>query len=341
MRRRYSLLHYKGVLLILLWVTLAYVCDPSIAEHIEGTLTPARLLSSFVLLLLYFLLPLITLVADTKFGGYHFTIVSLVVGFITCGMYIIHQLLDIYGYNTSLSQTLLYILSPLHRVNKKSFVVFMVLYGADLMPDACSEQLSSFIWSYTWCVHMGMLITVIMTCSLCTHLSKAMGLFYIDTVNCLSLLIIFISCVAFKKKVQTNFKRSSNPLSLIKNVLVFAKKSPYPSGRSSLTYWEDTRMSRIDSAKKSYGGPFEEEDVESVKSFFRLLPFLVCIGLTFTPPNPLRRFRHSSYATFDCLMGSTYFMEYIVVLLCISFNYFNLNPAGVHMYIEHWACCLE
>ena len=79
-------------------------------------------------------------------------------------------------------------------------------------------------------------------------------------------------------------------------------------------------MSRIDSAKKSYGGPFEEEDVESVKSFFRLLPFLVCIGLTFTPPNPLRRFQHSSYATFDCLMGSTYFMEYIVVLLCISFK---------------------
>ncbi|KAL5505154.1 hypothetical protein EMCRGX_G006541 [Ephydatia muelleri] len=49
----------------------------------------------------------------------------------------------------------------------------------------------------------------------------------------------------------------------------------------SLTAWEDGPPSRLDMGKDKYGGPFTNEQVEDVKTFFRLLYSLACILLMY------------------------------------------------------------
>ena len=64
---------------------------------------------------------------------------------------------------------------------------------------------------------------------------------------------------------------TNNPLKLIYQVLKYAAKNKYPRLRSAFTYWEDKPYSRIDLGKNKYGGPFTIEQVEDVKTFFRIL----------------------------------------------------------------------
>ena len=76
-----------------------------------------------------------------------------------------------------------------------------------------------------------------------------------------------------------------NPLKLISQVLRYAVKNKYPRLRSAFTYWEDKPYSRIDLGKAKYGGPFTTEQVEDVKTFFRILVLIgsssVILGLIF------------------------------------------------------------
>ena len=57
-------------------------------------------------------------------------------------------------------------------------------------------------------------------------------------------------------------------------VLKFATQNKYPVNRSAFTYWEEEIPSRIDLGKTKYGGPFTTEEVEDVKTFFRILTLL-------------------------------------------------------------------
>uniref|UniRef100_A0A1X7V432 Uncharacterized protein n=1 Tax=Amphimedon queenslandica TaxID=400682 RepID=A0A1X7V432_AMPQE len=52
-------------------------------------------------------------------------------------------------------------------------------------------------------------------------------------------------------------------------------KHKYPENRSALTYWEEEAPSRLDLGKEKYGGPFTEEEVEDVKTVFRMLPLFI------------------------------------------------------------------
>ena len=79
-------------------------------------------------------------------------------------------------------------------------------------------------------------------------------------------------CINYK---QQKLKRSlENPYSLIYHVLNYAKNHEHPVGRSALTYWENKIPSRIDLGKHKYGGPFTVDEVENVKTFFRLVKLL-------------------------------------------------------------------
>ena len=64
---------------------------------------------------------------------------------------------------------------------------------------------------------------------------------------------------------------SENPFKIIFQVLRYAIKHKHPRLRSAFTYWEDKPYSRIDLGKAKYGGPFTTEQVEDVKTFFRIL----------------------------------------------------------------------
>ena len=144
-------------------------------------------------------------------------------------------------------------------------------FAADQLIGASGEQLSFAVYWIMW----GFVI------SYNTVVLKSIPSEYFDiVVEALSFLCISMMAFIFTyfKHLLTIFPHSFNPYKLIFKVLIYAQKHKYPERRSALTYWEEDIPSRIDLGMSKYGGPFTVEEVEDVKTFFRLLPVLICGG---------------------------------------------------------------
>ena len=122
---------------------------------------------------------------------------------------------------------------------------------------------------------------------------------------------------------------TTNPLKLIYQVLKYAVKNNYPRLRSAFTYWEDKPYSRIDLGKYKYGGPFTIEQVEDVKTFFRILAvfgfctpmfILFCsleilFNIQYFDKQFLLSFKHNSVAEY---IESCYYETFALNLDCIT-----------------------
>ena len=167
-----------------------------------------------------------------------------------------------------------------------------IQFGMNQMLGASSEQLSSFILWYFWCVNVGPLIMyygligAFLYFQNCVFSSSGMAfgplkfLGWVLMVSaCIQLVIsscgIFISLVF--TRCFTIEQISKNPLKIIFRVLMYSYKHKYPERRSAFTYWENDAPSRIDLGKEKYGGPFTYEQVEDVKTMFRLLLLMVSL----------------------------------------------------------------
>ena len=91
-----------------------------------------------------------------------------------------------------------------------------------------------------------------------------------------SVSLVLVSHSFFKHKLE-NISLIKNPIKLIVRVLCYARKHKYPENRSALIYWEEEAPSRLDLGKDKYGGPFTEEEVEDVKTVFRMLPLFIAV----------------------------------------------------------------
>jgi len=85
------------------------------------------------------------------------------------------------------------------------------------------------------------------------------------------LLTMALSCDLLFNTVFIKEPVTSNPIRLIYRVLKYALKNKHPRLRSAFTYWDDKPYSRIDLGKNKFGGPFTTEQVEDVKTFFRVV----------------------------------------------------------------------
>ena len=119
--------------------------------------------------------------------------------------------------------------------------------------------------------------------ALSNHLNKKSYEYYI-LLLAISLSIIQIVAVIFGY-IATSWSRlhhienqqSRNSLKIIFQVLKYSYQHKYPERRSAFTYWENDIPSRIDLGKEKYGGPFTYEQVEDVKTFFRLLLLILSL----------------------------------------------------------------
>ena len=120
-----------------------------------------------------------------------------------------------------------------------------------------------------------------------------------------------------------------NPYKLIFRVLNYARKHKYPERRSALTYWEEDIPPRIDLGMSKYDGPFTFEEVEDVKTFFRLLPIIICAGGCNTG------LYHSWYKVFDdkglfeyskISLTYSYLSQLIMLALGMPIYHFLLYP---------------
>ena len=175
-------------------------------------------------------------------------------------------------------------------IGPSAFQVTALQFGTDQLQDCPSEDLSTFIFWYFW---MEMLVETVLGLSVDYAYSCAETtiVYHYIQLGCLMLSALLLSLIlATKSCFMSNWflrdpcaltisskklKRSlENPYSLIYHVLNYAKNHEHPVGRSALTYWENKIPSRIDLDKHKYGGPFTVDEVENVKTFFRLVKLL-------------------------------------------------------------------
>ena len=113
-----------------------------------------------------------------------------------------------------------------------------------------------------------------------------------------------------------------NPLKLIWKVLRFAAEHKHPVYRSAHTYWEDEIPSRINLGKDKYGGPFTNEQVEDVKTFFRIISLTIPSAAVVGSSKLVNfNFIFSVYWTEDTLMDFHYSNSSTVGHECIRSVY--------------------
>ena len=157
------------------------------------------------------------------------------------------------------------------------FQANIVQFGVDQLPDASTMEVISFINWYTFAfLGSGAVAYFIPKC---TRLSYQYTII-VPLLLCMSLSIIATS-ILLCKNVLIKEPVTQNPFTLIYKVVKYALKTKYPRQRSAFTYCEDEYPSRIDFGKSKYGGPFSTEQVEDVKTFFRMLGPVFIIGSVF------------------------------------------------------------
>ena len=165
-----------------------------------------------------------------------------------------------------------------------------IQFGMDQMIEASSEQLSSYIHWYFWCAHIGPLLVFCVSSSIVLlptgihfkvpkhGMDYIIGLILmVSTMISILLMLVNVILLFCWKRFFHIEQISRNPLKIIYKVLQYYYQHKYPERRSAFTYWENDIPSRINLGKEKYGGPFTYEQVEDVKTVFRLLLLMMSV----------------------------------------------------------------
>ena len=165
-----------------------------------------------------------------------------------------------------------------------------IQFGLDQLLEAPSSSLALFIHWIMWAETVGTLVVQIVDALyVCEHLSNT--ILILPSVLVLTLTILLLVIVICLKKCKFNAEpHHHNPYRTIYKVLNFARKHKYPLRRSAFTYCDDEELNRIDFAKERYGGPFTTEQVEDVKTFFKILLVLLALCPIFVLEIPMSVF---------------------------------------------------
>ena len=166
--------------------------------------------------------------------------------------------------NVATSNNILTVFATIGVAGSAGIIVNSLQFGIDQLTDASSSEITSYISWYAWNYMLASITGVTFTECLTHYISLS---YFVLPLSCT--LSILSDCCFSHWLVKEPV--TSNPLKLIYHVLKYAVKNKYPRLRSVFTYWEDRPYSRIDLGKNKYGGHFTIEQVEDVKTFFRIL----------------------------------------------------------------------
>ena len=264
----------KGAVLVLMWNLLASACSSvemisqpigmSNFEIVNGVITAVLFLFAGWL-------------ADVYFGRYKVMKVSIWVMWLGS----VGGTLLLMIYTLSAHDVLKYISVVVAyacvTIGSTGLIVNAVPFGTDQMLGASSDEISAFVHWSVWAHYTGQASGYMVKSLSCTGMgddqTSLISMIFAVAVSSVALCLDFL-CQNWLVIEPV----SQNPIKSVYSVLKYAATHKHPARRSALTYWEEDIPSRIDFGKSKYGGPFTTEQVEDVKTFFRLLLMSVAIS---------------------------------------------------------------
>ena len=211
------------------------------------------------------------------------------------------------------------------------FQANIIQFGVDQLHDASSNEIATFITWYSWSyISSSLALSMILQ-----HTSSSYMLFgpLLISVNLSLALISIFSC----KTVLIKEPVTHNPFKIVYNVIKYAIKNKSPRQRSAFTYCEDDLPSRIDLGKLKYGGPFTTEQVEDVKTLFRIVLVMLVGSALYGIADEEHSINSNLRSTFVSAISPSryqYFgnFYYIIATLLIPINEIAIRPL--------FGCCI-
>ncbi len=206
-------------------------------------------------------------------------------------------------------------------VGVEACLISLLKLGLDQMPDASNENITSFIaWSgisYIGGVWLSELFS-----SLSAKCLTENNFYGVESKNLVQQVLSIIPAIGASCMCSLMFLFSkwliiepSSPKAIrdIYQVLKFAWKHKAPLNRSALTYWEEDVPSRMDLGKSRFGGPFTTEQVEDIKTFFKILVFFIPLTVISVSLNSVQNIDvedHPNISITACASGLIYTFGY-------------------------------
>ena len=342
----------KGAALVLLWIVLISASVFILLYVIQDLTLPFGLNGKKNLDWIYIVVlcvsclvcaPLAGWLADARLGNYKVFKTGCVFLFIASVMACLYVLVitNVPDNNNHfllvISAVVVLVFSFLGSVGLLACFITSLQLGLDQMPDGSAANITSFISWFVCCIFAGLwvgyasyhlfsycLYTVVCSDNNSTSFVQIFSLFPV-----LCMAIVLCSDFLLSPKLLIIEPKSPQSLKIIYQVLKFAFKHKAPVNRSALTYWEEDIPSRIDLGKSKYGGPFTTEQVEDVKTIFKLLvvsvPFSMISFMTFL--SVFQHYGHTyvfpgiSQFNFIILSYFTYHMCWCVVIGTLVYEF--------------------
>ena len=268
--------------------------------------------------------------ADAKLGNYKVVKFGITVSWLAS---VLLSLFILLLYNTSLSsdqnvavRTVLLVLINIFQWTGSVIIILNSLQlSLEQMPDASAENITSliawFVFSLVAGYWAGDTVSDLVLACVPYNRSDLYQVLTLFPVICAS--VNFISFHLISPKWLIKEPKSPQSLRNIYRVLKFATKHKAPLNRSALTYWEEDIPSRLDLGKSRYGGPFTTEQVEDVKTFFRILA--VSVGIL------LSVFAWGYYNNQDAVPTGIFNITKVILSPC--------KAKGLHLFTLHPAWC--
>ena len=265
----------KGALLVLLWSTMMFIYQFFVIGYIASDNLSHTIFSHTTIAtrtLIHAVLPtylVIGLVADVCVGRYKIIVASIYCAFIGW----ITLCVSFYVTYKFANFTLVAVGFLLSTVGAAGIQSIAIPFNIDQMIGATADELSNIIYWHGFGLPFALTFVQTSSCFITDEVYQQSIAIWVSGV---AITIVMVTYYLMRHHLDTT-PLLTNPVKLIVKVLNYARKNKYPRHRSALTYWEESAPSRLDLGKDKYGGPFTEEEVEDVKTFFRYLPLLVCL----------------------------------------------------------------
>ena len=313
-RYRLRRIKNRGAILILIW---SY-CISSLYVYISYSAWKVYSYPVFAMVQISvgFMIPLAGWLADIRFGRYKMIRLSIgtmwISSLLLTTSLLILQSLDLHN----LSKALHLFLLPL-ALGYSGFQANAIQFGVDQLCDASSSEIKTFVTWYSWTIMSGR-ATVSTACLYISEEYKLLA----SLLVCLQLTLAVSLGILFNK-VLIKEPVTQNPFKTVYGVIKYALKHKSPRLRSAFTYTgEEDLPSRIGFGKSKYGGPFTTEQVEDVKTLFRVV-VVVVVGCAFlgvttedrSIPNNLRNmFIHALSHTPEYVINNFYSITALLIV---------------------------